>query len=81
MKRYLLMAALAATLAISPASFATYAYAEDGYSDVESDTGAEAEQQLDQGMDQGEWISDEPTDMEAADSYDPEAEDSQEPTH
>lgn len=79
MKRYLFMAALAATLAFAPVTVASYAYAEEGYPDVESDAGQDTAQQPDQGQDQGEWITDEPDDMESSDAYDPVTEENQEP--
>lgn len=78
MKRYLFMAALAATLAFTPVTLASFAHAEEGYSDVESDAGQEMEQQqLDQ--DQGQWNADETTDLESPDTYDPVTEENQEP--
>jgi len=78
MKRYLLMAALAATLAITPVSFASFAYAEEGYSDVESDVGNDTGEEMGQMQDEDQWIADEPTD-DGSEAYDPEVEDSQEP--
>jgi len=80
MKQYLWMVALAATLAFAPISIATYAHAEDGYSDVESDVGNGTDEEMGQVQDEGQWMTDEPTD-DGSEAYDPEAEDSQEPAN
>ncbi len=77
MKRYLFMAALAAILALAPATVTSYAYAEEEYSDVESDVGLDAglgeEQQLNN-QEQSQWDAEEPAETDNTNAYDSGAE-------